>query len=68
MSNEPPKRFIAWWCAHPHRTQGISAEIAYKCQCYIEEYQASMVLEPLLKTAGPEAGTRRKAMHYMGVE
>jgi hypothetical protein len=63
MSNEPPQSFIAWWAAHPHRKHGPPAHIAYKCQCYIEEYKAAAVLSPLLKTAGAEAGARRKVMH-----
>jgi hypothetical protein len=67
MSDEPPKGFIAWWAAHPHRKHGPPARIAYKCQCYIEEYEAAAVLEPLLKTAEPEAGARQKVVHRSAV-
>jgi hypothetical protein len=63
MSDEPPKSFIAWWAAHPHRKHGPPARIAYKCQCYFEEYQASTVLEPLLKTTEPGDGAAPKAKH-----
>jgi hypothetical protein len=68
MSDEPPKSFIAWWAAHPHRKHGPPAHIAYKCQRYVDEYKESTVLSPLLKTAEPEAGARRKAMHRSGVD
>jgi hypothetical protein len=65
---EPPKPFIAWWRAHPHGKHGLPARVAYKCQCYLDEYKAACLLAPLLTTAQPVPGARRKAGQGSGVQ
>jgi hypothetical protein len=66
MSNpttpEPPKSFALWWRAHRDHKHGIPARVAYKCQCYLDEYKAASVLAPLLQTTEPGAGAMPKVV------
>ena len=66
--DDTPQRFAAWWSFHPHRKHGIPARVAYKCACYLEEYKAATAMAPLLKTAEPDAGARRKAVKTSAVQ
>ena len=65
---DPPKPFVDWWKLHRDHKHGIPARVAYKCQCYLDEYKAASLMEPLLKTAEPEAGARRKAVKTSAVQ
>ena len=58
----PPKSFLTWWLAHEDHKQGIPACVAYKCQCYLEQYKAASLMAPLLKTAQPGAGAGQKVV------
>ena len=62
---EPPKPFATWWRAHRDHKHGIPARVAYKCQCYLDEYKAASVLAPLLTEPG--AGARHKAVQSSAV-
>jgi hypothetical protein len=66
--SEPPKLFVTWWHGHRDHKHGIPARVAYKCECYLEEYTAASLLAPLLKTTEPGAGARRKAGQRSGVQ